>query len=100
MPRVSSITNREERLMSPAAPSGQLVYHLQTGPGDLAPFILTSGSSQRIRRLATFLDDIRVERANREFLTITGSYKNIPVSGLATGIGAPATIIAIVEALE
>jgi uridine phosphorylase len=81
-------------------PSGQTVYHLQTGPGDLAPYILTSGSSHRIRRLAAFFDAIRVERRNREFLTITGTYKNIPVTGLATGIGAPPTIIAIVEALQ
>ena len=43
---------------------------------------------------------IRVERHNREFLTITGTYKNIPVTGLATGIGASPTIIAIVEALQ
>ncbi len=84
----------------PVAPSGKTVYHLQTGPGDLAPYILTSGSTHRIRRLATFFDAIRVERHNREFLTITGTYKNIPVTGLATGIGAPPTIIAIVEALQ
>jgi uridine phosphorylase len=80
--------------------SGQTVYHLQTGPGDLAPFILTSGSTHRIRRLATFFDEIRLERQNREFLTITGIYKNIPVTGMATGIGASPTVIAIVEVLQ
>jgi uridine phosphorylase len=41
---------------------------------------------------------VDLHRKNREFLTYTGSYKNIPVSVLATGIGAPATAIAIVEA--
>ena len=75
--------------MSPDTTAGQVVYPLQPGPGDIAPFILTSGSTHRSRRLATFLDDIRVERSNREFLTVTGSYKDIPVTGLATGIGAP-----------
>jgi uridine phosphorylase len=84
---------------SPTA-SGQAVYHLQTGPGDIAPYILTSGSSHRIRRLASFFDGTRLERQNREFLTITGTYKNIPITGLATGIGAAPTIIAIVEALQ
>ncbi len=83
-----------------AAAFGDKAYHLQTGPGDLAPYILTSGSTHRIRRLATFFDAIRMERHNREFLTITGTYKNIPVTGLATGIGAPPTVIAIVEALR
>ena len=45
-------------------------------------------------------DAVQVERHNREFLTITGTYKTIPVTGLATGIGAPPTVIAIVEALQ
>jgi uridine phosphorylase len=83
-----------------AAASVSTVYHLQTGPGDLAPYILTSGSPGRIRRLAAFFDTVQVERHNREFLTITGTYKNIPVTGLATGIGAPPTVIAVVEALQ
>jgi uridine phosphorylase len=79
---------------------GSRTYHLHTEPGDVAPYILTSGSPHRIRRLATSFDQIRVEHQHREFLTITGTYKNIPVTGLATGIGAAPTIIAIVEALQ
>ena len=39
-----------------------------------------------------------MRRKNREFLTYTGIYQNIPVSVMATGIGAPASAIAIVEA--
>lgn len=76
------------------------VYHLKTAPGELAPYILTSGSAERISRLATFFDTVDMERHNREYLTITGSYHGIPVTGLATGIGAPPTVIAIVEALQ
>lgn len=82
------------------APAGQAVYHLQTAPGDMAPFILTSGSMHRIRRLAGFFDEIRLERQHREFLTITGTYRNIPVTGLATGIGAAPTVIAMIEVLQ
>ena len=81
---------------NPMAP----VYHLKTEPGELAPYILTSGSADRISRLASFFDTVRMERHNREYLTITGTYKGIPVTGLATGIGAPPTVIAIVEALQ
>ncbi len=76
------------------------VYHLALAPGELAPFILTSGSPERIQRLAGFFDQVTLVRQNREFLTITGIYNGIPVSGLATGIGAPATVIAIVEAVH
>lgn len=78
-------------------PSEARVYHLAVAPGEVAPYILTSGSPERIRRLAGFFDRVELMRQNREFLTITGWYKGIRLSGLATGIGAPATVIAIVE---
>ncbi|MGQ9920849.1 MAG: nucleoside phosphorylase [Desulfobacca sp.] len=84
----------------PVSADGTLAYHLQTRPGDLAPYILTSGAPERIRRLAGLLDKIQFERQHREFLTITGIYQGIPVSGLATGIGAPPTAIAIIEAVQ
>ena len=73
-------------------------YHIDCGPGDLAPYILTCGDPDRARRIARRLDRVDLRRHNREFLTYTGSYKNIPVSVMATGIGAPASAIAIVEA--
>jgi uridine phosphorylase len=76
------------------------VYHLDIQPGELAPFILTSGSPERIRRLAGWFEEVTMERQHREFLTITGRYQGIPVSGLATGIGAPPTVIALVEAVQ
>jgi len=41
-----------------------------------------------------------MRRQNREFLTYTGIYQNIPVSVMATGIGAAASAIAIVEAVN
>jgi len=73
-------------------------YHIDCAPGDLAPYILTCGDPDRARRIARFFDRVEMRRKNREFLTYTGVYKNIPVSAMATGIGAPATAIAIVEA--
>jgi uridine phosphorylase len=73
-------------------------YHLDCGPGDLAPYILTCGDPDRARRIARRLTRVDMRRKNREFLTYTGSYQNIPVSVIATGIGAPASAIAIVEA--
>jgi uridine phosphorylase len=73
-------------------------YHIDCAPGDLAPYILTCGDPDRARRISRFFDRVDMRRPNREFLTYTGSYKNIPVSVMATGIGAPATAIAIIEA--
>lgn len=97
--------------MPPAAPSiswppppdlplnerGRL-YHLDCGPGDIAPYVLTCGDPDRARRLARHLDRVRLRRRHREFLTLTGEYQGIPVSVLATGIGPDNTAIAVVEA--
>ena len=73
-------------------------YHIDCGPGDLAPFILTTGDPNRARKIARRFDRIVLRRKNREFHTYTGTYKNIPVSVMATGIGAAASAIAMVEA--
>ena len=73
-------------------------YHLDCLPGELAPYILTCGDPERAQRIARRLTRVDMRRKNREFLTYTGVYQNIPVSVMATGIGAPASAIAIVEA--
>jgi len=73
-------------------------YHLDCGPGELAPYILTCGDPFRAQGIARRLTRVDMRRKNREFLTYTGIYQNIPVSVMATGIGAPASAIAIVEA--
>lgn len=76
------------------------LYHLDIGPGDLAPYVLTCGDPDRARRLGRLLDRVRIKRRHREFLTLTGQYHGIPVSVLATGIGPDNTAIAVVEASQ
>jgi uridine phosphorylase len=75
-------------------------YHVDCGPGDLAPYVLTCGDPARARRLAKLLDRVQVRRHYREFLTFTGEYRQIPVSIMATGIGPDNTAIAVVEAAQ
>ena len=75
-------------------------YHLNCGPGDLAPYILTCGDPDRARRIARSFDRVELRRKNREFLTYTGLYHGIPVSVIATGIGAASSAIAVVEAAQ
>jgi uridine phosphorylase len=76
------------------------LYHIDCGPGDLAPYIFTCGDPRRAQKIARRFHQVRLRRRNRAFLTYTGTYKDIPVSVMATGIGAPATAIAIVEAAQ
>jgi uridine phosphorylase len=73
-------------------------YHLDCAPGELAPYIITCGDPDRVQKIARRLTRVDLRRKNREFLTYTGIYQGIPVSVMATGIGAPASAIAIVEA--
>jgi uridine phosphorylase len=75
-------------------------YHLDLGPGEVAPYVLACGDPARARRLARHLTRVRLRRRHREFLTYTGDYKGIPVSIMATGIGPDNTAIAIVEAAQ
>ncbi len=75
-------------------------YHLDCGPGEVAPYILTCGDPDRARRLARFFDRVEVRRRPREFVTLTGTYKGIPVTALATGIGPDNTAIAVIEASQ
>ena len=75
-------------------------YHINCGPGDLAPYVLACGDPGRAQRLARLLDRVQVRRRYREFHTVTGEYRRIPVSVMATGIGPDNTAIAIVEASQ
>ena len=75
-------------------------YHINCGPGDIAPYVLTCGDPARARRLAKLLDRVEIRRCYREFLTFTGEYHHIPVSIMATGIGPGNTAIAVVEAAQ
>ena len=72
-------------------------YHIGLAPGEVAPHILLAGDPARARRCAERFDQIDGEWANREYVTITGVHKGLPISVMATGIGCDNTEIALVE---
>ena len=61
-------------------------YHINCGPGDLAPYVLTCGDPGRAQRLARLLDRVQDRRRYREFHTVTGEYRRIPVSVAAASM--------------
>lgn len=69
------------------------VTHLGLTDGELAPRIVTVGSLSRAKRLRACLDgptDKTFELASdRGFTTFTGAFDGVPVSVVATGMGAP-----------
>jgi len=72
-------------------------YHINLKRGEVAPNILLCGDPDRAEKTAVFFDKILLKRHQREFITYTGRYKNIPVSVMSTGIGPDNTEIALVE---
>jgi uridine phosphorylase len=76
------------------------MYHIDVGPGELAPYILMCVDQVRAKRVAGLFDEVTMERSCREILTCTGSYQGIPISVIGTGIGPDNTEIIFVEAMQ
>ena len=82
-----------------ALPAGERQYHIGLGPGELAEYILLPGDPDRTARIATRLETIELERRNREFATVTGTYRGQRVSIVSTGIGTDNVEIVVAEIL-
>lgn len=63
------------------------VYHLGLGPDDIASTIILVGDQDRVKFIGTFFESIRFETQNREFCTLTGTYRGKELSVISTGIG-------------
>jgi uridine phosphorylase len=74
-------------------------YHTDLAPGDLADYILLIVDPARVARVVDHLDQVTLERANREFRSYTGHYRGVPISVICTGIGQDNTEMVFVEAL-
>jgi uridine phosphorylase len=72
-------------------------WYLKCSSDDLAPNAIIVGDPARIAILRAFLDDVREVGHHREYRVVTGTYRDVPVSVVATGIGAPAMAIAVEE---
>src|SRR6266536_5054886 len=82
-----------------ALPVGERQYHIGLGPGELAEYILLPGDPDRTARIATRLDSIELQRRNREFASVTGTYHGERVSVVSTGIGSDNVEIVVAESL-
>jgi len=82
-----------------ALPAGERQYHIGLGPGELAEYILLPGDPDRTARIATRLDSSELERRNREFATVTGTYRGRRLSIVSTGIGTDNVEIVLAEIL-
>ena len=63
------------------------IFHLHLHPGQLADTVILVGDPGRVALVAGFFDTKECEVSNREFKTVTGSYKGKRMTVLSTGIG-------------
>lgn len=75
----------------------KLQYHIGLRPGDIAPYVLLPGDPARASRISQLWDFAKEMSEKRSYVTFTGEYKSIPITTTSTGIGCPATAIAIEE---
>jgi uridine phosphorylase len=76
---------------------GGLQYHIRLKKGDIPTSVLLPGDPARVAKIASFWDTRQEVAYNREYHTMKGIYKNIPIACLSTGVGSPAAAIAIEE---
>ncbi len=63
------------------------IFHLHTLPEHLADKVILVGDPGRVDLVASHFDNQECRIANREFLTITGTYQGKRITVVSTGIG-------------
>lgn len=73
------------------------VFHLHLKPEQLSDKIVMMGDPDRVTTTASFFDNIEYEVQNREFHTITGTYRGKRITALSHGIGTDNIDIVLTE---
>ena len=74
-------------------------FHLHLRPEQLADKIVMCGDPDRVTMIASFFDSKEFDIQNREFHTITGTYKGKRITAISHGIG-PDNIDIVVNELD
>lgn len=73
------------------------VFHLHLKPEQLAERVILVGDPSRVTMVASFFDTRECEVSNREFHTVTGTYKGKRITVVSHGIGTDNIDIVITE---
>ena len=73
------------------------VYHLGLAPSEVTEHVILVGDPARALAVAACFDGVTHERRHREYVTLTGQYRALPVTVVGTGIGTDNVEIALVE---
>jgi uridine phosphorylase len=73
------------------------VFHLHLKPEHLADTVILVGDPDRVEQIASCFDSREVKVVNREFTTVTGTYRGERMTVLSTGIGTDNIDIVVTE---
>lgn len=73
------------------------IFHLHIKPENLADMVILVGDPGRVASVASHFEQQECEISNREFRTITGTYKGKRMSVISTGIGTDNIDIVVTE---
>lgn len=76
---------------------GNVQPHIQLDESIQAKYALLPGDPARLDRIKPFLTDVVELAYHREYRSLQGTYKGIPILALSTGIGGASTAIAVEE---
>ena len=79
---------------------GVFQYHIQCGPGDIAPIAIVPGDPGRVAKIIEHIDNPVKIAENRGLITYKGTYDGVPVSVTSTGMGGPGAGIVYEELIN
>jgi uridine phosphorylase len=78
-------------------PVAEIMPHIKLSKEHVVPYALLPGDPKRLDRIAACLTDTEELAFNREFRSIKGKYRGVPVMAVSTGIGGASAAIAVEE---
>jgi uridine phosphorylase len=84
-----------------AAPdSSRLLPNIKVSVRDLTPHVIVVGDPQRVHDTGSLMADVREIGNNREYLTITGTYRGLRMTVASHGVGAGGANVCFMELLQ
>ena len=100
MPIIKTINRKNKRIIPPSEliiNDDGSIFHLHLKPEQLADIVILVGDPGRVALVSSFFDSKECEVSNREFNTVTGTYKGKRMTVMSTGIGIGNIDISVTE---
>ena len=100
MPIIKTINRKNMRIIPPSEliiNDDGSIFHLHLKPEQLADIVILVGDPGRVALVSSFFDSKECEVSNREFNTVTGTYKGKRMTVMSTGIGIGNIDISVTE---